>query len=137
MSQSPGLGTALKSVPIACGVAPTLTTGMKPSGPFSHMHFKGGYSFFFFHVESSHRVATAQTLSHTGKKASTILYYLRCPQKKVLWQGFKINMGLNPRKQVESREVRPGREEKSIPIKLVTGVSNQNLIPQGKLWELV
>lgn len=75
MSQSPGLGTAMKFVPIASGVAPTLTPGMMPSGPFSHMHFKGGYSFFFFfHVESSHRVARAQTLSHTGKKASTIFF---------------------------------------------------------------
>lgn len=45
-------------------------------------------------------------------------------------------MGLNPGNQVESGEVRPGREEKSILIKLVTGVSNQNLIPQGELWEM-
>lgn len=46
MSQTPGLGTALKSVPIANDLAPTLKTGMKPSGPFSHMHFKGGYAVF-------------------------------------------------------------------------------------------
>lgn len=47
MSQSPGLEAALKSVPMASGLAPTLRPGLKPTSPFSHTHFKGSYSFFF------------------------------------------------------------------------------------------
>lgn len=43
-------------------------------------------------------------------------------------------MGLNRKKQVEGRKVRPGREEKSIFIKLVSGVSNQNRGNYGKWY---
>lgn len=133
MSQNPGLEAALKSVLMANALAPTLRPGLKPTSPFSHMHFKGSYS-FFFRVESSHRVARAQILSGAGKEAWTILYSFRYPQKKALRQGFKVNVGLNLKKQVGEwgSETRKGRVVNTGSIVKPASVRNWSLILHGE-----
>lgn len=128
--KSPGLGVALKCIPMATGLSlPPLGFVWSHQTPFSHMHFKAIASFCAW---NSHRIARAQDCLILARKLEHSSISLGSPERKPWGKNSRLMWDVIPGNR---RVGKWNREGKKINTECVISQWLVWAIPQGNSTE--